>query len=137
MTRLLLPILLAAALLACAKKPKPEAVPPCCVDVVEEPAPLPEFTAQVYFDFNSDALDGTSEYAVQSAATFLTANPAYALYVDGYADTTGRSTYNDSLSQRRADKVWLAITGIAQPRMGLSIGHGEGEERTVIIRVVP
>ncbi len=135
MTRIYLTILLATALLACAKKPMPEAVPPCCV--AEETAPLPIFTAQVYFDFNSDALDGTSEYAVQSAATFLTANPAYALYVDGYADTTGRSTYNDSLSQRRADRVWSAITSIKQPRMGLSIGHGEGEERTVVIRVVP
>ncbi len=116
MTRIYLAILLAAALLACAKKPMPEAPPPCCEDVAVES--LPTFTAQVYFGFNSDALDGTSEYVAQSAATFLTANPAYALYVDGYADTTGRTTYNDSLSQRRADRVWSATAhgAIYRPR---------------------
>lgn len=131
-------IIVSLCLFACSKKPKPEAAPPCCVDVAAEPiVPLLELTAQVYFDFNSDSLTENGLVTLGGVSDFLTANPAYALYVDGYADTTGRSTYNDSLSQRRADKVWLAITGIAQPRMGLSTGHGEGEERTVIVRVVP
>lgn len=161
----LFPILSAYAVLlalglsisACAKKPKPEShlemavvtldsTPPPRVFVPREkdslPVLPPRFFAQVFFAFDSDILTKASQETLQRAGGFLFEHPGYSLQVHGYADTVGRGGYNDSLSQRRADRAWSAITAVASPRMGTSRGHGEtrgpsDRARRVTIIVLP
>ncbi len=111
--------------------------------VVPPVLPLsPRFYSLVFFSFDSDTLTDEADAVLQRAGGFLFDHPGYSLQVEGFADTVGREGYNDSLSQRRADRAWIAISAIASPRIGISHGNGEtlGDPdrcRRVTIRILP
>ncbi len=120
--------------------PPPRVFIPRAHDV--RPALPPRFFAQAFFAFDIDTLNEASLKAIERAGAFLAAHPGYTVSIDGYADTTGREGYNDTLSQRRANRAWAALISVASPRFGVAMGHGEiggapEYARRVIVRIIP
>lgn len=59
----------------------------------------------VHFGFDSaDLSEGDIEQLIQTA-DFLIANPEYRVEIAGFTDNFGAQTYNQELSQKRADQV--------------------------------
>ena len=73
----------------------------------------------VYFDFNSDTPTSSSLSGVDFLVKYLKANPSSNAQIIGYADEVGDASYNQALSQRRADAVKnIAInSGISASRL--------------------
>jgi len=106
------------------------------VDALEnvEPASYDDFVKQlvndgyinVYFDFNSSKVLGTSTSAVNFMKAYLSKNAGASVEVQGYADELGSDKYNDKLSQKRADAVVKLLTeaGIDGSRLS-AVGKGE------------
>ncbi|MBL8772374.1 MAG: peptidoglycan-associated lipoprotein Pal [Phenylobacterium sp.] len=144
-------IILAAAaagvvLSGCATKPKPavgasatpaEAGPTTAMPTPAPPsAPDADPSAQqaliaaagedrVYFDFDSDALDGEDRETLRRQAAWLAANPSVGVRIEGHADERGTREYNLALGARRAAAVRQALitSGVASARIAtLSFG---------------
>ena len=63
---------------------------------------------------------------VQKLADFLNENPDRKLIVEGYTDSTGSDTYNQGLSERRAEAVRRALTRAGvDPQRIQTVGYGE------------
>ncbi|MGH9520505.1 MAG: OmpA family protein, partial [Terriglobales bacterium] len=82
----------------------------------------------VHFAFDKSDLTAEAQQALDGVATQLQNDPHGILEVEGYTDSTGPATYNDKLSQRRADAVvrYLESKSIAPHRIFL-IGLGENQ----------
>lgn len=80
----------------------------------------------VYFDFNSDTPTSSSLSGVDFLVKYLKANPSTNAQIIGYADEVGDASYNQALSQRRADAVKnIAInSGISASRLTV-VANGE------------
>ena len=80
----------------------------------------------VYFDFNSDTPTSSSLSGVDFLVKYLKANPSSNAQIIGYADEVGDASYNQALSQRRADAVKnIAInSGISASRLTV-VANGE------------
>lgn len=74
----------------------------------------------------SDLKSGAVE-RLRPLATYLEANPAVRVHIDGHTDGQGSEASNQSLSDRRANAVRNDLTsmGVAMGRMD-AVGHGEG-----------
>jgi len=121
-------------------KPQPVA------EVAPEPAPEPvvpesevaqelvtKGEARVYginFDFNSDNLREDATPVLQDIQAVLEAKPDMNLRIEGHTDALGADTYNEDLSQRRAQSVvnWLVSNGIDAVRLE---AKGMGETQPV------
>jgi outer membrane protein OmpA-like peptidoglycan-associated protein len=86
-----------------------------------------KFNMPVGFDFNSDSVREQDKAVLDRFASVI--NTYYAgakLTVEGFADPSGGSDYNQKLSQRRADNVRDYLVGKGIPNHVLqSIGYGE------------
>lgn len=84
--------------------------------------------ATVHFGFDKSDLTPEAQQALDGVVTQLQNDPHGILEVEGYTDSTGPATYNDKLSQRRADSVvrYLESKNIAPHRIYL-IGLGENQ----------
>lgn len=84
--------------------------------------------ATVHFAFDKSDLTVESQQTLDGVATQLQNDPHGILEVEGYTDSTGPASYNDKLSQRRADSVvrYLEAKSIAPHRIFL-IGLGENQ----------
>ena len=80
----------------------------------------------VLFATGSADLKSGSRQTLQKLTAFLQAHPKRAVQIDGYTDNVGSDDYNQQLSERRADSVRDALTGmgIAQGRI-LTKGLGK------------
>lgn len=80
----------------------------------------------VLFDVDKAELKPSGVRDVQKLATFLNDNPERQLVVEGYTDSTGADSYNQQLSQRRAESVQRALTraGVNSQRVQV-VGYGE------------
>lgn len=80
----------------------------------------------VYFDFNSDTPTSSSLSGVDFLVKYLKANPSTNAQIIGYADEVGDASYNQALSQRRADAVKnIAVnSGISASRLTV-VANGE------------
>ncbi|GEC79259.1 hypothetical protein FAQ01_21290 [Flavobacterium aquatile] len=80
----------------------------------------------VYFDFNSDTPTSSSVSGVDFLVKYLKANPSTNAQIIGYADEVGDASYNQALSQRRADAVKnIAVnSGISASRLTV-VANGE------------
>ena len=131
-------LVLALALVACAKKP-PKELPPQPGDVSQQttdntglggdggvaaPGSQADFVASVaadtiYFDtdrYNVDAADGAT---LQSQAAWLARYPGKRITVEGHADERGTRDYNLALGERRANaaKTYLVGLGVGAERI--------------------
>lgn len=80
----------------------------------------------IYFDFDSAALQADARATLDANASFLKANTAVAVQIEGHCDERGGVQYNLALSEKRAKTVrdYLKSQGIAENRM-TTIGYGK------------
>lgn len=80
----------------------------------------------VYFDFNSSKPTNASLSGVDFLVKYLKNNPGKSADIIGYADEIGNTSYNQSLSQKRAEAVKKVVVnaGIDASRLNV-IGNGE------------
>jgi outer membrane protein OmpA-like peptidoglycan-associated protein len=81
----------------------------------------------VLFDTGRAQLNPGSARKLDQLAQFLTEHPERRVQIDGFTDSVGTESYNQDLSQRRADAVRssLIARGIDSSRIG-SQGYGKG-----------
>ncbi|MEX2350197.1 MAG: OmpA family protein [Flavobacteriaceae bacterium] len=84
----------------------------------------------VYFRFNSDQPETYSLQAVNYLIIYMKENPSTQADLIGFADEIGNPTYNQELSERRANKVkeLLVAAGIDGSRL---TARGSGEDDSV------
>ncbi|MEB0039579.1 MULTISPECIES: OmpA family protein [unclassified Pseudomonas] len=84
----------------------------------------------VLFDVNKAELKSSGMMDVNKLAQFLQQNPDRKVVVEGYTDSSGSTSYNQSLSERRADSVRTALVkmGVDPTRI---VAQGYGKEYPV------
>ncbi|MGB3585676.1 MAG: OmpA family protein [Tunicatimonas sp.] len=82
----------------------------------------------VYFDFNSAQLEDRSQAELNRLKNFLDENPGVRVEIAGHTDNIGPTTYNKTLSQKRAQAIvnYLVEQGIAVERLTAQ-GYGESD----------
>lgn len=80
----------------------------------------------VLFDTNGDTLKPGADELVSRLAQFLQSHPDIKVRIEGHTDSTGSDAYNQTLSERRAEAVALALQGrgVAVQRIQ-AIGRGK------------
>jgi hypothetical protein len=80
----------------------------------------------VSFETGSFTLDQNAKGALDGVSKWMHANEGRTLRLRGFADTTGNTTANITLSQERADNVrdYLTQQGVDPARIS-TVGHGE------------
>ena len=96
------------------------------------PSRTPNVTlrSDLAFGFNSSTLSPDAKVAIaQIADQVRGAGLTGRIYVDGYTDDLGSTTYGLVLSQRRADAVsaYLQSHLLGVPVSIVSVGHGESD----------
>ncbi len=106
----------AALAVAQSQLPCPEVTTPDCPE--NNAAPM---MSTVRFTINSAKISNEEMVNVFNTAEYLKANPSVKVLIQGYADKdTGTSAYNQTLSQKRAQAVYDALTktyGIDKSRL--------------------
>lgn len=84
----------------------------------------------VYFQFNSDKPETYSLEAINYLMKYMKDHPSSNAELIGYADEVGSPEYNQTLSEKRAKRVYeiLIASGIAESRLTY---RGGGEDATV------
>ena len=85
---------------------------------------------EVLFDYNSTALRSASRSALQEMSEVFQRYNDTTIVVEGHADSTGSASYNQRLSERRADAVanYLQNLGVRGSRID-AVGFGESQPR--------
>ncbi|MGD8441586.1 MAG: OmpA family protein, partial [Holophagae bacterium] len=83
---------------------------------------------QILFDINKDTLKPNAKTLLDRVVIFLQKNPQWYVEIQGHTDNTGPKTWNDTLSQMRADSVmsYLVANGISASRLTAK-GYGWSE----------
>lgn len=80
----------------------------------------------VLFDLDKADLKPAGMSGVRKLAEFLNDNPERKVVVEGYTDSTGSDSYNQQLSERRAESVYRALTRAGvDPQRIQTVGYGE------------
>ena len=89
------------------------------------PAPVAAKTFIVFFDFNRSDLTPEANAVLAEAAAAYKSTGSVSIAVIGHTDTVGSATYNQALSERRADSVksGLVANGVAGDTISTS-GRG-------------
>ncbi|MBF8729068.1 DUF4398 and OmpA-like domain-containing protein [Pseudomonas guariconensis] len=80
----------------------------------------------VLFDFNKAELKSSAYPNITKLAQFLQENPERKVIVEGYTDSVGSASYNQGLSERRANSVRMALVraGVDPARI-VAQGYGK------------
>ena len=112
-----------------AAPPPPPPPPP----VAPAPAPVQDSCGRIVlrgvnFAFDSAEIDPSSSVVLDAAADQLKECQNVAVRVEGHTDSVGSETYNQGLSERRAEGVQshLISRGVAASRL-TAIGFGESQ----------
>ncbi|MBR3066941.1 MAG: OmpA family protein [Prevotella sp.] len=99
--------------------------------------PLASITAPVlidniFYDFDKATLRPESEEALDNLVALLNENPNVTIELSAHTDNRGSDTYNERLSQRRAESVvnYLIDHGIAADRLS-PVGYGEKKPKVI------
>lgn len=99
--------------------------------------PKPKYeAAPILFALNSTSLSSEATAELDRVIAFLNENKDVKLSISGYTDATGDDSYNESLSNKRANVVmkYLLSKGISQSRIsnvtGLGKNHAIGDNST-------
>lgn len=86
------------------------------------------FKSDVFFDFDSSTLKAGSYSEIGRIANVLNKYPQTTIRVEGHTDSTGSASYNQQLSERRAEAVADALVqrGIDSRRI-TTVGFGESQ----------
>jgi len=101
-------------------------VPGTSVERVEEDTLLVRFDSDILFGMGSASLSPAALGTVQEVADVLVDYPKTAVVVQGHTDSTGPASYNQDLSERRAESVegGLVAFGVSSQRL-MATGYGE------------
>lgn len=97
-----------------------------CEGVMKE---VETFTMQIKFPTNSSVIDNSYDADLRQVADFLRDNPGTVVEIGGYTDNTGKASYNEFLSQRRAESVagrLVNVLGVSADRVTAK-GYGEAD----------
>jgi peptidoglycan-associated lipoprotein len=92
----------------------------------------PVLIEDIFYDFNKATLRPESKTALEELIAMLNDNPNVTIELSAHTDRIGSDTYNNSLSQRRAQAVvdYLIAGGIAADRLTAK-GYGKTAPATV------
>jgi outer membrane protein OmpA-like peptidoglycan-associated protein len=96
-------------------------------EVTQEDQERLDFAAKnLQFETNSSFLKPGSSDRLDEIAEILESYPDYKVNINGYTDNVGRDTYNQWLSERRAERAYnyLMEKGISSSRLSFT-GYGE------------
>ena len=97
------------------------------------PAPPPPPTHQVFlvfFDWDKYNITPEGQQIIQLAANQYRSGGRVTIQVTGYTDTSGSKSYNQRLSERRANAVASALERLGVPRSDMVVaGRGENDLR--------
>jgi len=80
----------------------------------------------VLFAHDKAELTPNGMSTLRKLADVMSQNPNRTVLVEGFTDSTGKSSYNQELSQRRAEAVASALTGMGVPRDRIAMkAYGE------------
>ena len=81
----------------------------------------------IYYDYDSDTIRGDAAVVLDSLVNILAKNPDLNIQLSSHTDCRGSDSYNEALSQRRAESVvrYLTQAGILLSRLQAR-GYGEG-----------
>ncbi|MBW4653818.1 MAG: OmpA family protein [Kaiparowitsia implicata GSE-PSE-MK54-09C] len=80
----------------------------------------------VLFDTGKAELRSGSLYKLQQLASYLRDNPNRRIRVEGFTDSVGEDSFNQRLSERRADAVSFALQSLGvTPERILTAGYGK------------
>ncbi|WP_234364305.1 OmpA family protein [Lunatibacter salilacus] len=101
-----------------------EAIENAKVERVEEGIKL-TFESGILFGFDSYSLTPASQESVMELAEILNKYPETNLIIEGHTDNRGAASYNQDLSEKRANAVtnYLKMKGVSGDRL-TTIGHG-------------
>ncbi len=95
-----------------------------CANSCSTPGPImdPTKIRSIFFDFDASALRSESRRQLDQLRTILKQNPQYNVELSAHTDAKGSLTYNDALSNRRANaaKKYLISNGIPENRIKVS-----------------
>ena len=82
----------------------------------------------IQFDYNKASLRPSAKESIDRIAAMMSQQPNVKLSVEGHTDSDGSNEANQSLSERRAEAVKMALVeqGIAEDRLAIK---GWGEEK--------
>lgn len=85
---------------------------------------------EILFDYDSSALRGASKDELREMAGVFNRYADTTIVVGGHADSTGSESYNQRLSERRADSVanYLQNQGVRGSRID-AVGYGESRPK--------
>lgn len=86
------------------------------------------FKSEVFFDYDSATLKPGAYSELSRVANVLNRYPDTLITVEGHTDARGSETYNQQLSERRADavKATLVQMGVDERRIQ-AVGYGESQ----------
>lgn len=89
-----------------------------------------DIASEVSFDFDSASLKSAFTPTLNKVGDVLQRYPKTVIHVVGHTDSVGSESYNQQLSERRAQSVvdFLASNGVTQSRL-YAMGRGELEPR--------
>ena len=92
----------------------------------------PVLIENIFYDFDKATLRPESATALDELVRLLNENPNITIELSAHTDYKGSDTYNEGLSQRRAESVvnYLIEHGIASDRLTPK-GYGEGKPKTI------
>jgi outer membrane protein OmpA-like peptidoglycan-associated protein len=80
----------------------------------------------VLFALDRAELNANGMATVRKLAEVMMQNPDRTVLVEGFTDSTGSSSHNQQLSERRAQAVAQALTSLGVPRERVAMrGYGE------------
>ncbi len=108
----------------------PPPPPPMPAAMPAPPPPAAPRVFIVFFDWDRDTITPEGQAIIQQAADAYKSGAPVQLQVTGYTDRSGSAAYNQRLSERRANNVARALTGLGVPRNQMAVsGHGENDNR--------
>ncbi len=119
-------VLFVAGCSCCDDAVAPQAAPaPAPAPVVEAPVAAAQI-ADVFYAFDSAALDPMSEAQLKENARWMLENPDATIVIEGHCDERGTNEYNIALGERRADSAsnYLVNLGVDPSRIQ-TVSYGE------------
>jgi len=88
----------------------------------------------IYYDYNSAKIRPDAEFELDKVVELLKVNPSIVVELGSHTDSRGKSGYNKSLSQKRAESAVAYITnkGIMKHRL-TALGYGESKPVNICI----
>ena len=101
-------------------------IPGTSTERIDEETLLVRFESDILFEVDSAALSSSATSNLTDFSSTITEFDKTAVVIQGHTDSTGSDSYNQALSERRADSVlnFLARQGVDPARM-MAVGYGE------------